>query len=158
MKLNALLLCLVALGTGVDTIAAQQPGTERPRRVPATVVLVDSLTQSSAPFLLVRRADATPTDLILVNSGIDPAQLSDAIRGLLTARQSGGDFPRVAATLRVRSRQPTGAGARPPFPWAARVLNDLRRADPREVQGVGRARAVEIWLPHQGNGQARPRN
>lgn len=158
MSLKFLLLCLFALGTGAETIVAQQPGSARPRRVAATIVLVDSLTQPGAPFLLVRRPGATPADLILVHSGVDPTQLSDAIRGLLTARQSGGDFPRLAATLRVRPQQRTGAAARPAFPWAARVLGDLRRAAVREVHGVGRARAVEIWLPRQGDGRAAPRS
>lgn len=157
MNLKALLFCLFALGTGAETIAAQQLGGGRPLRVAVTIVFVDSLAQPGAPYLLVRRPGATPADLILVHSGVNPTQLSDAIRGLLTARQAGGDFPQVAATFRVRPQQRTGAAARPAFPWAARVLNEARRAEPRQVQGVGSARAVEIWLPRQGNGRSTPR-
>ncbi len=151
MKLILLLLSLLALGPGTRAATAQQP-----RRVAATVVLLDSITQPGAPFVLVRRPGAVPADLILVHSAIGAAQLSDAIRGLLTARQAGGDFPRAAATFRVRPQQRTAA-ARPAYPWAQRVLNDLRRSEPREIPGVGRVRAVEIWLPRQGNGRAAPR-
>jgi hypothetical protein len=152
MKLKTFILCLVALGSSAPAIMAQQP-----RRVAATVVLLDSITQPGAPFVLVRRPGATPADLILVHSEIGAAQLSDAIRGLLTARQANGDFPNAAARFRVRPQSRTAAVARPAFPWAQRVLNDLRRAEPREIHGVGRVRAVEIWLPRQGNGRAAPR-
>jgi hypothetical protein len=149
MKLILLLLSLLALGPGTRAATAQQP-----RRVAATVVLLDSIAQPGAPFVLVRRPGAAPADLILVRSGVGAAQLSDAIRGLLTARKAGGDFPSAAATFRVRPRT---AAARPAYPWAQRVLNDLRRSEPREIPGVGRVRAVEIWLPRQGNGRAAPR-
>jgi hypothetical protein len=157
MKLKTFILCLVALGCSAPAIMAQQPGARQPRRVAATVVLLDSITEPGAPFVLVRRPGATPADLILVHSEIGAAQLSDAVRGLLTARQANGDFPSTAATFRVRPPPRPAAVARPEFPWAQRVLNDLRRSAPREIQGLGRVRAVEIWLPRQGNGRAAPR-
>jgi len=155
MKLILLLLSILALGPGARAVTAQQPGGTQPRRVAATVVLLDSVGRPGAPFVLVRRPGAAPADLILVHSAIGAAQLSDAIRGLLTARQANGDFPQAAATFRVRPQQRT-AGARPAFPWAQRVLSDLRRSQPREIPGVGRVRAVEIWLPRQGSGRAAP--
>jgi hypothetical protein len=157
MKLATFILCLVALGSSAPATIAQQPGAGQPRRVAATIVLLDSIAKPGAPFVVVRRPGATPADLILVRSEIGAAELSDAIRGLLTARQANGDFPDAAATFRVRPQSRTAAVARPAFPWAQRVLNDLRRAAPREIHGVGRVRAVEIWLPRQGRGQAAPR-
>lgn len=156
MKLGFLLLCAAALGAGAPATTAQQPGKGQPRRVAATVVMVDSIAQPDAPFVIVRRPGATPADLILVRSGADAAQLSDAVRGLLTARQANGDVAPAAATFRVRPHRGAGAATRRPFPWAPRVLNDLRRAEPREISGVGLVRAVEIWLPRQGHGRARP--
>lgn len=157
MKLRTLLIAFV-LGVNASTPAAQQPGKSQPRRVAATVVLVDSVAQPDAPFVIVRRPGATPADLILVRSSVNATQLSDAVRGLLTARQANGDFPVAAATFRVRPHQRAGATARPAFPWAPRVLNDLRRAEVREISGIGRVRAVQIWLPRQGNGRGPSRN
>jgi hypothetical protein len=157
MKLTILFLCATLLGAGTPPTTAQQPGGGRPSRVGATVVLVDSVHQRNAAFVIVRRPGASPADLILVRSDVDAAQLSDAIRGLLTARQADGDVASTAATFRVRPQQRAGTGARPVFPWAPRVLNDLRRAAPREISGVGRVRAVEIWLPRQGTGRTRAR-
>jgi len=151
MKLPALFLCLIALGA--DASAAQQPRQGQLRRVAATVVLVDSIVQPDAPFVIVRRPGSTPTDLILVRAGVDAVGLSDAIRGLLTARLANGDFARTAATFRIRPQRRAGESARPAFPWAPRVLNDLTRAERREISGVGRVRAVQIWLPRQGNGR-----
>jgi hypothetical protein len=155
MKLRTLLLFVVALGAVAPTTVGQQPGQGQPRRIAATIVLVDSITQPDAPFLIVRRPGSMPADLILVRAGVNAAGLSDAIRGLLTARQANGDFASAAATFRVRPQ--ASALARPAFPWAARVLNDLRRAELREISGMGRMRAVQIWLPRQGTGRTRPR-
>jgi hypothetical protein len=156
MKLRTFLLVIVALGGTAPDTAAQQPRRGATRRVAATIVLVDSITQPDAPFVVVRRPGSTPADLILIRTGVDAAGLSDAIRGLLNARRANGDFAGFAATFRVRPQQ-RGVSARPAFPWAARVLNDLHRAEPREISGMGRLRAVQIWLPRQGTGRARPR-
>ena len=157
MKLTILFLCLTLLSVGTPPMTAPQPRGGQPNRVGATVVLVDSIGQRNAAFVIVRRPGASPADLVLVRSDVDAVQLSDAVRGLLTARQADGDFASTAATFRVRPQQRAGAGARPVFPWAPRVLNDLRRAAPREISGIGRVRAVEIWLPRQGAGRSRTR-
>src|SRR3989337_1767058 len=60
-------------------------------RVPVTIVLADSLAQPDGSYLVVRRADATPADVILLRAGADADQLSDGVRALLVARQAGGD-------------------------------------------------------------------
>lgn len=157
MKLHTLLISFVALVLGLATTStAQQPDGRRPTRVAATIVMSDSLAQLDAPFVITRQPGATPTDLIVVRSDVDPQELSDAIRGLLSARQASGDFPLAAGTFRVRPQQPRkGAGQRPALPWAARVLRDLRRAEKRQIRGVGQARAIEIWLPRQRSGNPR---
>ena len=157
MKLRYPILWLVLLCFVRGEATAQTTSARRPRRVPVTVVLVDSLAQREAPFVIVRRPGNTPADLILLRDGGDVNQLSDAIRGLLTARLANGDVAPSAATFRVRPQAHRGAAARAPFPWATRVLNDLRHATPREIRGFGCARSVEIWLPRQGVGRAKSR-
>jgi hypothetical protein len=129
-----------------------------PSRVPVTLVLVDRLTQSDAPFVIERRPDLTPRDVIVMRADATPDQLSDAVRSLITIRQAGGDTAAARGTMRVRPQNVWAGGARHPtarraLPWAARVLGDLQRAAARDIAGIGRVRAVEIWLPAQARGR-----
>jgi hypothetical protein len=148
---TASLLAVLTLCAG--RLEAQQ---SRPQRVPVTVVLVDRLAHPDVPFVMQRRPDLRPQDVIVLRSDATPDQLSDAVRGLLTARQAGGDSAAAPAAMRIRPNTPALTGAnraaasRPTLPWAPRVLADLRRAEYREVPGIGHVRAVEIWLPRQG--------
>lgn len=153
-----LLLCTVPL----------QAQPQAPRRVPVTVVLADQLSRPDAPFVIQRRANSRPGDVIVLRSDATPSQLSDAIRALMTARQAGGDSASVTGTMRMRphaSSSAVGARGRPAggrmprnvFPWADRVLRDLRQSPVREVAGIGRVKAVEVWLPRQ-NGVTRRRS
>jgi hypothetical protein len=158
MKLGLSPICLVIGCLALTTAAAQQSATRRPQRVPATIVLTDFINQRDASWVIVRRPGGVPADVILLRSGASVDELSEAIRGLMTARYANGDVAPAAATFRVRPRTRAGADARPALPWAPRVLNDLRRAQLREVSGFGRVRAVEIWLPRQGNGRATRRS
>jgi len=118
------------------------------RRVPVTVALVTEMPQPGAPFLVQRRPGVTPHDVILLPDSVTASQLSEAVRVLLLARERGGDTAGTAVTLRLRPHQ---AHPGPPltFPWAHRVIADLRRAERRTVPAVGNVRAVEIWLPPQ---------
>lgn len=163
--MNKLLLSAAVIAATL--VCASQPQAQQaaPRRVPATIVLTDSLpTGTGNPFIIQRRPNLTPRDVILIRPGADAGQLSDAIRAILTARQAGGDIPATQATLRIRphSASPAGRGAaarganpgtaeggRRTFPWSQRVLDDLRRAEVQSVAGIGRVRAVQIWLPAQ---------
>lgn len=141
--LAAALTLLPATGAG----QTPQPH-GKPSRVPVTVVIVERLPVTGAPFVVLRRADATPRDVILLPAGADAKLLSEAVQMLLIARQAGGDTAAAPATLRVRPQRGR-ISQRPVLPWAQRVLNDLRRAEPRRVEGVGSVPAVEIWLPAQ---------
>lgn len=156
MKLNLAALCAFVLITCSPT-AAQHREPRGRERVPALVVLVDSIRELDAPYVIMRRPGSTPADLIVLRADADASQLSDAVRGLLTARLANGDVPPSAATFRVRPHQRGGAAAQPALPWAPRVINDVRRAPVREISGIGRVRAVQIWLPRQGTGRAKPR-
>ena len=129
-------------------LSAQQPTVRSPRRVPATVAMVDSLPVRGVSFVVQRRPDRQPADLILLLPNATPADLSDAVRTLATARASGGDYPIAATTVRMRPRQKSPI-ARREFPWTRGTLVRLRNAKPRTVEGVGTVRAVAIWLPRQ---------
>jgi hypothetical protein len=117
-------------------------------RVPAAVVLVDSLPQQGAPFVIVRRVDVAPGDVILLRTGATAEHLSDAVRALMMVRQVSGDSATTARTMRVRPRQ-GAAQNRPVLPWAPRVIADVSRAQVENIPGVGPGRAVTIWLPRQ---------
>lgn len=147
--LFAALLLLPISGAGQ---AAGAPGA--PTRVPVTLVLVERLPVAGAPFVIHRRPGAARQDVILLPAGADARVLSEAVRMLLVARQAGGDTPTTAATMRVRPQRGR-ATARVVFPWAQRVLADLRRAEARPVEGVGTVATVEIWLPRQLRGGQR---
>ena len=149
MSTRSVFVQLCALGLIIEPtlIYAQRPAGHAPR-FPATVVLVDNLPVPGASFVVTRRPDLTPADLILVHANTTPAQLSDAVRTLLAARQASGDVPITQATIRMRPQQQSQR-VRKDFPWVPRVLADLRKAGGRTIPGVGRARAVDILLPSQ---------
>lgn len=140
---RVLALLLVILGAPVS--AASQ--TARPRRVPVTLVLVDTTAATSEPFRIVRRANADPHDVIFLSRRADEGTLSEAVEELLVLRSVQGDTVRSDGTMRVRHS--TSRSQAPTLPWAARVLADLRRADPQMIASIGVHRAITIWLPAQ---------
>lgn len=142
----ALILVITFMSRALD--AQQVAGPKRPTRVAATIVLVDSLA-AGTPFRILRRASATPNDVILLSAGADTSALSAALEELLSMRRAQGDTAQTTGMMRVRHPQGT-SGQRPhKFPWVTRVLNDLHMAPRRIISGVGTVRAVEIWLPPQ---------
>lgn len=144
--LGALLL-LCAWGTASAQSAA-------PRRASVTVVLSDAIARTGEPFVIERRPDLA-RDLIVIRPNATADDLSNAIRSLLTLRQAAGDSAAARMTMRMRPASASGVRdarhplQRRPFPWAPRVLADLRRAGTRDIPGIGRARSVDIWLPRQ---------
>lgn len=145
---NVLLLFVAALLPLSASSAATQFMRSVPR-TPALVALSPDLRGAEAPFRLVRLGGNSPRDVILLAPDADASVLTQAVEALMVVRrQSGDDAARVSATFRARRPQ-----QRPRvLPWAARVLQDVRSAAPREVPGVGRVRAVQIWLPAQRGG------
>ena len=120
---------------------------ERPTRVPVTLALVDSL-PGGAPFRILRRADVSPEDVILFRKGGDSTTLSEAVDQLILMRRMQGDTAQGSGAVRVRRPHTPQHTARV-LPWAHRVMDDLHRAERREIAGVGRAQTVQIWLPPQ---------
>jgi hypothetical protein len=104
--------------------SAQQTAGGKPTRVPVTVALVDDLTPSGVPFVIQRRPDLAPHDVILLRADATADQLSDAVRSLLVVRQAGGDTALSPATRRMRPRGPQPRGERRALPWVPRVFAD----------------------------------
>jgi len=130
--------------------STQQPRIRTPKQVVATVAMVDSLPFPGVPFVVQRRPDRTPRDLILVRASATPNELSDAVWTLLNARRAGGDYPIAKAMVRMRPGQQSPK-LRKQFPGTPGVLGRLHSAKPRAIEGIGTARAVAIWLPRQGH-------
>ena len=120
----------------------------RATRVPLTIAMVEQMPHPDAPYEILRRTSGATHDVLLVSVGATADQLSDGIRGVLTARRAGGDTASQALVLRVRPRG-TAAASRPAFPWVQRVLADLERSPLRSLDGVGTVRWIRIWLPPQ---------
>jgi hypothetical protein len=140
---------LISLLLSASLHAQSAPGMRRPSRVPVTIVQVERVQQGNAAFVVQRRHDVAPHDVILLRAGANPSDLSDAIRTLLTVRAANGDTARTAGSFRARPHGSQRQPLRAPLPWVGRVLSDLQKSEAREVPGYGRAKAVEIWLPPQ---------
>lgn len=128
-------------------IAQQQTPAPARARVPALVAISPDLQGAETPFRLARFGGNSPRDVILIAPDADAAVLTQAVEALMVVRRQSGDAASASATFRVQ--QPQRARV---LPWAARVLQDVRNAAPRAIPGVGRMRAVQIWLPAQRGG------
>ena len=155
LKHIAQIILTGAVLLGCPHLSAQQElGKRVARRVPVTIMLVEETPVPGESFVIMRRPSVPPHDLILLSKDANAAHLSDAIRSLLTARAVEGDTAIRSSTMRMRPHSwPAESHAR--FPWTGRVLADLRTAPTKEISGVAKARAVEIWLPRQGSSGAR---
>jgi hypothetical protein len=124
-------------------------------RVPVTVALVDALPVPGVSALIVRRpiasaSDGAAHDVILLRRDAASAQeLSRAIDDLLAIRAQTGDASPVRLLVRVQPGSAQGRRGQPPFPWAERVVADLRRAPLQQVDEFGRLPARRIFLPAQ---------
>ena len=140
---------LVIAGCLALFAAASAPAQAR-TRVPVTIVLVDEMPIPAATFAIQRRPDTSPADVILLpRSGANPQMLSEAIRALVLTRQNSGDWPGSAMMLRMRPRMDAGISSQGVIGWTVRVLQDLRRAAPLPIAGIGQVPAVQVWLPRQ---------
>lgn len=83
-----------------------------------------------------------------LNVHTSPVLLTEALKTLRLVWAQGNSRADAAGEHALFRRSPATAAARPRrvLPWAARVLDDLREAPPRHVPGVGRVKAVQIWL------------
>jgi hypothetical protein len=124
--------------------------TAQQARVPVTVALVDTWSYGPAPYTILRRADVSPHDVILLRAdSADGKQLSAAVLDLVSIRGRTGNIPATTGMVRMRAQGRPTSSNRPVLPWAQRVVNDARRAEARSVPGVGTVKAVQIGLPAQ---------
>lgn len=122
--------------------AAQQAHPAARARVPALVAISPDLQRAETPFRLARFGGNSPRDVILLAPDADASVLTQAVEALMIVRRQSAAS--TSATFRVQQTRPPRV-----LPWAARVLQDVRGAAPQEIPGVGRLRAVQIWLPAQ---------
>jgi hypothetical protein len=145
---NLLPLLLAAAVLQLSALPGAAQSTSPAPRTPALVAIAPELREAEMPFRIARLAGNSPRDVILLAPEADARALTSAIEALLATRRQTGELASAGDVLRVR---PTSAArrSRPVLPWAERVLQDARAAAPREVPGIGRLRAVQIWLPSQ---------
>lgn len=146
-----ILLVAAVLGAALPwrDAAAQEPRGSR-ARVPALVAISPELHGTEARFRLARFGGDAPRDVILLAPDADAAVLTHAVEALLAVRRHSGDAAASDAMLRTPERPRARV-----LPWAARVLQDVRAAAPRQIPGVGRLPAVQIWLPAERRGTSR---
>jgi hypothetical protein len=145
------LICLLMFAADLAALpwsvsAAQQTQGVR-GRVPTLVAISPDLEGAETRFRLARFAGNAPRDVILLAPDADAATLTQAVEALLAVRRQSGDAATTNALLRTRDPQRARV-----LPWAARVVRDARAAPLRHIPGVGRLRAVQIWLPAQQRG------
>jgi hypothetical protein len=147
----AVLVCLVA----IRSKAFAQNTTPGPTRVPVCVA-ISKQDLGSDNYRIVRRSGAVePHDILLLKPRATSDDLSDALNDLLAIRRAAGDTAQRSALLRLRRPRTEALHGRR-FPWATRVLADVRTASEKPIEGFGDMQAVTIWLPPQGHGRPPP--
>jgi hypothetical protein len=148
-----------AVGYGV--LQAQGTGSPMYPQEPATVALVDQLPPLPKEYaaVILRRADGTQHDMILLPRATATAEVLDAAtRVLLRVRQREGQRQRPTTrdgrpvrtlTIGVRPSTPSAAWAERELPRARKLLAQLRGAPIRSIPGVvGTAQAVYFFPPN----------
>ncbi|HEX8320050.1 hypothetical protein [Longimicrobium sp.] len=149
--IRALLLAVAVAVVPQSFCMAQQAHGTAQARVPALVAISPELQGAETPFRLERFGGRSPQDVILLAPDADAATLTQAVEALMAVRRATGDAASGSATFRVQQAQRPRV-----LPWAARVLQDVRGAAPRAIPGIGRLRAVQIWLPAQRGARGAP--
>ena len=142
-----LAVCLLsagsAAGLGAQSTSGQPSGQAATRAV--TVVMVQDARYGTAPAVILRRTGSEPQNVVILRAGqADARDLSGALLGIAAADGNPSPDGRTDGDglYRVTAAQPDAV-----FPWAARVIEYLGRADAREVSGIGTYPALKIWIP-----------
>ena len=124
--------------------------------VRVTVALVDRLPplRQEYPAVILRRSGGG--DLILLPRATASGELLDAaVRTLLLARAAQGDLPTAhrgrpfgTMTLGVRPARAPQAWAERYTPLAQRLVDQLRTAPTRRIEGVGSVPALDFFPPN----------
>lgn len=144
-----LILCALFLSKGA-VAQATDPDARSVSRRPVLVTVVDTVGDAAPGYRIVRLAGELSQDVILLPEDASPELLTEAVEALRVVWQRAGERVDASATVRVVPTEPGGTvGRRRAVPWGEKVLQDLRTARERHVPGVGRVRALRIWLPRR---------
>lgn len=142
----ALTLFLDATGAAAQTISGRYPR-PRPHRVPVSVALAEDR-PSRERTLILRRANATPRDVIVLSrEAATQRMLSAALLALLKSRDVHGDTVSRDLSLRVTAQASGGTLGPREERIVTRALERLRAGSPTQVVGVGMATVTELDLP-----------
>lgn len=125
-----------------EEVVGRSRGQSRERN-PVAVILSPELPGNSA-YLVERRLEHTPYDVIHLRPGADEAVLTEAIWVLLAAWDRDGVDPTTASTFTPESQE---GGSFTKLPWVPRVVEDLNSAQVVGIDGVGYVHAKIIFLP-----------
>lgn len=130
-----------ALGAPI-ILSAQEP---RPARRPVVVALVDTL-RGTTGIVVSRRGSGTPDMILLRASTADGEALAAAVFALVVSRQVTGKAISSPLDFHVPRQVPVGWRTTE-LPRADRVVRSRLTAAPhRSVPGVGRVRAIGLYL------------
>lgn len=117
-----------------------------PRIVPATLVRVKRLTDSSAAAIIIRRTSFVPHDVIVLDERAGEAELGAAVNGLFALRDKYGDVPSRDARLVVKGSRLPAMMRRSVQARGTSDLERLNRSAPQDIPGIGRVRSIEVPL------------
>lgn len=142
-----LLWTIIATFLSVNVAPAQMSGRgTQTSRLPVLVV-VTSQFDGPGSSVILRRSNETPHDVIILRADSANAEvLSQAIVSLMRVRTANATEPPPSGVVRVRTQR---GGPPVVIPWTEKVIRDLRQAPERSISGIGKARAIEIWLPRR---------
>jgi hypothetical protein len=114
----------------------------------ATVILVDKLKDPRASVMIVRRPNANPAEIIVLQSDRATAgTLGAGIQGLVKSRREHGEIPpRELAFAIPQEVVPKSWDSTSLRNDASREIDDLRRSPLRDIPGFGLVHAREIQL------------
>lgn len=147
---GGLTAALAGLAIAGTPVLAQEGGFDPNKppadRVPVTVVLVDEPLDRARPLQILRRTDVEPLDVIVLPRGDASAErLGAAMFTLLVTRHLQGDTAASAVAVDVGATRVPAAWRGQIMPLLGRTLERLRTAEPRDIPGLGRVRAGELW-------------
>jgi hypothetical protein len=147
LRVASLSLLIALLGSLIDTQEGNAQPVQR-ARVPALVVLVDTLPDPVARAMIMRRAHDFPMDMILLTPATATArQLSAAVFTLLVVRAKQGETPSRDNLVRVVMTEGPEAWIDTEERRAEAVVRRLRRANPQYVAGFGLVPSTTLYLP-----------
>ncbi|HZG44090.1 MAG TPA: hypothetical protein VEY93_14175 [Longimicrobium sp.] len=115
-------------------------------RIPALLVIVDTLSTINPRYRILRTSGDPVSDAILLPRNADPEMVTEAILALQMIRQRAPGVGTAPAELRMRTVSEAHPMRRV-LPWAGRIIGDLRRAPYGDMAPLGRVRSIQIWLP-----------